>query len=85
MFEPLKNSGAQVWIFGSRARGDYRPFSDIDVLYDFAGNKRPPSGLIYSIKESAEESRLPFKIDMVDLCDLAQSYRDQVLQDRKSV
>jgi predicted nucleotidyltransferase len=25
---PLKNQGATVWIFGSRARGDYQEFAD---------------------------------------------------------
>jgi predicted nucleotidyltransferase len=30
---PLQKCGAKVWIFGSRARGDQRLYSDIDLLY----------------------------------------------------
>ena len=30
---PLQKLNAKVWIFGSRARGDYTNSSDIDLLY----------------------------------------------------
>ncbi|MBE9540577.1 MAG: nucleotidyltransferase domain-containing protein [Proteobacteria bacterium] len=29
---PLKNQGANVWIFGSRARGDHQEYSDLDLM-----------------------------------------------------
>lgn len=29
VIEPLARYQAQVWIFGSRARGDFKPFSDL--------------------------------------------------------
>ena len=31
---PLKSKGALIYLFGSRAKGDYRKFSDIDLLVD---------------------------------------------------
>jgi len=80
LIDPLKKHGAQVWIFGSRARGDYRQFSDLDVLYSLSGPL--PSGLIAKINEDMENSDLPIKIDIVSLEDLAESYRQNVLTDR---
>jgi uncharacterized protein len=76
---PLKKCGARVWLFGSRARGDHRPSSDIDLLYESPTNI---ARTISEINEALEESRLPFKVDIVKMDELAQSYRENVLQDR---
>ena len=79
---PLKSFGATVWIFGSRARGDHKPFSDIDIMYETKENIHLPLGFISSLKESIEESRLPYKVDLVDLKDMADSYKSTALADR---
>lgn len=79
---PLKNNGAQtVWIFGSRARGDQKPFSDIDILYSLSKDKKLPEGLLFKIRDSLEESRLPFKVIVSD-SELAESYREHVNKDK---
>lgn len=79
---PLENAGIKVWFFGSRARGDFKQFSDLDVLYE--GQNIPPS-LIGSVSEDLEESSLPIKVDLVNIEDLAESYRESVLRDRTEV
>ena len=76
---PLKKAGAKVWIFGSRARGDYRMHSDADILYVSA---IPLGALLLRIKERLEESRLSIKVDLVSEADLAQSHRESVMRDR---
>lgn len=73
--EPLKRQGARVWLFGSRATGRSRPFSDVDLLYEFEPQKVLPVGFIAQIKDAIEESNLPFKADLVQRSDLAESYR----------
>ena len=78
--EPLKNLGVKVWIFGSRARGDFKKFSDIDLLYSDLDDDQKSK--IYSIKSSLEESSLSYKVDLVDESELAESYRNQVILDR---
>ena len=60
---PLKSHGAAVWIFGSRARGDHKPFSDVDIMYERKDSTQFPKGFISHLREEIEESRLPFKID----------------------
>ena len=32
--EPLRKLGCEVFVYGSRARGDHRKFSDLDVLLE---------------------------------------------------
>lgn len=78
---PLKSMGAMVWIFGSRSSGDYKQFSDIDVLFRRTKDYPLPSGFIYEIRTNLEESRLPYKVDLVDDADLAASYRSKVNED----
>ncbi len=78
---PLKNLGARVWIFGSRARGDQTSFSDVDILFD--GNISRAD--LSMIKEAIEESRFPYKIDLVNITDIAESYRDQILRERREI
>jgi predicted nucleotidyltransferase len=85
MISPLKKAGAQVWIFGSRARGDHKKFSDVDILYEFPAKVRPPSGFVFSVKADLDESRFPFLVDLVAAQDLAESYKEQVLRDRKTL
>lgn len=78
---PIKKHGGKVWIFGSRARGDYQRFSDIDVLFEFSKELSDMSWLSLA-KEDLEESQLPYKVDVVDIKEVASSYRDNILLDR---
>lgn len=80
---PLKSvAGIRLWVFGSRARGDHKPFSDLDILID--GPSLPP-GLLALVRERLEESSLPINVDLVLESELASSYRDGVLRDRKEI
>lgn len=83
--EPLKTAGAAVWIFGSRARGDHRPTSDIDLMYNLPSEKTMPKGLLYTIKTDLEESRISYTVDIVDEQSLAKSYKVDALRERKAL
>jgi predicted nucleotidyltransferase len=78
LINPLHAAGCKVFIFGSRARGDHRAFSDIDILID--GDA--PQSLVNSIEEQLDDSQLPIRVDLVQLKDLAESYRTGALKDR---
>ncbi len=82
LFVPLKEAGFKIWIFGSRARGDHRPYSDIDFLIERSNEVKNFSSLISTLKEALEESSLPYKVDLVDIRDLAESYKEKVLKER---
>lgn len=85
VIEPLAKRGARVWIFGSRARGDHKKFSDIDILFEISDRAVLPAGFLSRIQEEVEESRLPYKVDLVEMRQLAESYREGILKDRREI
>jgi uncharacterized protein len=71
---------AQIYLFGSRARKDNSPQSDIDIAID---NKNKIDFLILSnIKEEIEESTVPFTVDIVDLNNISEDFKTQILKDK---
>ena len=53
-----------VWVFGTRARGQARPYSDLDLAID-AGRRLSMAGTS-DLAEAFSESDLPWKVDVVD-------------------
>ena len=72
--------GAQVWVFGSRATGKARPFSDLDLLVT-----QPPK-LTWAqradLSDAFEESALPFLVDVVPISELAPGFAQRVHGER---
>jgi len=71
---------AQVYLFGSRARNDNSLRSDIDIAID---NKSKIDNLMLSnIREEIEESTIPFTVDIVDLNNISEDLKTQILKDK---
>lgn len=71
---------AQIYLFGSRARKDNTPQSDIDIAID---NKiKIDFYTLSNIKEEIEESTIPFTVDVVDLNNISKELKDQILKDK---
>jgi predicted nucleotidyltransferase len=79
---PLVRLGAQVYCFGSRARGDFKEFSDLDLMIEGAKSQGLEK-LASEIQERLIDSHFPFKVDLVFLEDFASSYR-QIYGQEKS-
>jgi predicted nucleotidyltransferase len=62
----LKGTGVKALLFGSRARGDAKGFSDIDIALS-AGDHPVPGSLVALLSEAFEASRIPYNVDLVDL------------------
>ena len=69
--------GAQVAVFGSRATGHARPFSDLDLL--FIAPPRLTWAQRGDLRDAFEASTLPFGVDVVELDGLAEGMRQRVL------
>ena len=69
--------GAQVAVFGSRATGRSRPFSDLDLLLLQPETLSWPQRA--ALRDAFESSPLPFRVDLVELVALADGMRDRVL------
>jgi type I restriction enzyme S subunit len=71
---------AGVWVFGSRATGRARRYSDLDLLID-AGR---PLGLEEAalLREAFEESDLPYRVDLVDWHAIGDRFRRLIAAER---
>ena len=72
----LGKHDAEVWLFGSCARGEALQHSDIDIAILPRDELR--SGFFSGLAESAEESSIPYDVDIVDLRSAASTLIDEV-------
>ena len=77
VLDKLGGTRARVYLFGSRAQGNPRAASDIDIgilddapLADF---------LLSDIRETLFESTIPYRVDVVDLGQVDAEFRRRVL------
>jgi predicted nucleotidyltransferase len=77
---PMSKLGAVVWCFGSRARGNFKRFSDLDLMIEI---DRDLSQEINAIRELLTNSNFPIKVDIVQLSEFAESYRKGYQQEKK--
>ncbi len=79
----LKPKGylGKVYIFGSRAREDQRPSSDLDLLFELEPALEMDTRL--DLMEKFATSDLPFKVDCVSVVDLVPEFQPSVMKDRK--
>ena len=71
---------AEVWVFGSRATGRARPFSDLDLLVT-----RPPRltwSQLAALRDAFEASDLPFRVDVVEADGLSPGFAARVDAER---
>jgi predicted nucleotidyltransferase len=61
---PLRQEGVSaLWVFGSVARGEGRPDSDVDLALDFAPDRRPTLFTLGHLQQLIEQ-RLGTKVDL---------------------
>ncbi|HMK33397.1 MAG TPA: nucleotidyltransferase domain-containing protein [Nitrosopumilaceae archaeon] len=70
---------AKIILYGSRARGDFREGSDIDIALD-VGHKID-TVVISKIIGDLEESKLPICFDFVDFCRISEDMQKEILKD----
>ena len=72
--------GARVWVFGSRATGQARRYSDIDLAID--AGRRLTFGELADLTDAFRESDLPCKVDVVDWQGISEAFRARIAPDR---
>ena len=74
----IPNPDAKFYIFGSRARGKFREYSDVDIAIDC-------QDLTTTIKSRLElefeNSTFPYEVDIVDLNNIKESFRNLIQDD----
>jgi predicted nucleotidyltransferase len=72
-------AGTQAFVFGSRAHGAARPYSDLDLALEWS---RPLElDLLGQIAEALSESDLPYRVDIVDLTTVDPAFRVRIAAD----
>lgn len=70
---------AKIILYGSRARGDFRNGSDIDIALDMGCKIERLT--ISKIVGDLEESRLPIDFDIVDLWSVSEDMQKEISKD----
>lgn len=76
VFRGLQGRKVEVFLFGSRVTGTACRSSDIDV--GVLPSAPLPEGLLAEIREDLEESRVPYRVELVDLSATDRTFRDRV-------
>ena len=70
----------EVWAFGSRVKGNAKPYSDLDLA--IISDTPLPLALLAEVAEAFSESDLPWKVDLVDWATTSERFR-QVIAEQK--
>jgi hypothetical protein len=75
----LGGHDADVYLFGSWARGNDRRSSDIDVAVD--PHAPLPPTVVAAMRDALEESTIPYRVEIVNLAEAGPAFRARVLQE----
>lgn len=70
----------EVWAFGSRARGNAKPYSDLDLA--IITDRPLPIEIDARLADAFAESDLPWKVDVLDWATTQESFRRIIERDR---
>ncbi|MBP1909623.1 type VII toxin-antitoxin system MntA family adenylyltransferase antitoxin [Methanolobus bombayensis] len=79
VLQAFENEDVQIFLFGSRAKGNAHRTSDIDIGI-------LPTGcfdrkIITALRAELEEMNIPYNVDLVDLSTVSEDFRQQVLNE----
>jgi predicted nucleotidyltransferase len=71
-----RNKISRIWLFGSRARGDARPDSDVDILY-----KAEPGASLFDISGFLADAQdlLGVVVEVADVDNLRAGFSERIL------
>ena len=74
----VPNPTAKFYVFGSRAKGNFREYSDIDIAVD---SKDFTPDVKSKLEFEFENSTFPYEIDVVDLNNISDNFKDLIKDD----
>ena len=73
------DKSAEVFVFGSRITNNFKKYSDLDLAINNGGTKIE-SSVIGNLKTDFENSLIPVKVDVVDLSDISEEFKNIILK-----
>lgn len=77
LFSVIPKDAYKAYIFGSRATGNARKFSDIDIGIEGA---KLSIETYFNLKDAFEESDIPYTIDIVEMNETSESFQQVARQ-----
>lgn len=74
----LDINNTQIFVFGSRATGKNRPFSDIDI--GIISSRSLDANTQLNIQDELDESDIPYRVDVVDFSKVDNKFKEIALQ-----
>lgn len=74
----INNPEAKFYIFGSRAKGEYREYSDIDIAIDCPGMSLEQK---LRLESDFENSTFPYEVDIIDLNNIKENFKNIIKDD----
>jgi len=65
-----------ISVFGTRATGKAKPYSDLDILLKTNDAITPLT--MFNIKEDLSESDLPFRVDILDWLSISEEFKSAI-------
>jgi len=81
LFNNLPTEGYRVFMFGSRAEGKNRRWSDFDI--GILGEQEIKVQILHKIESEFEESDIPYKVDVVDFSKVSDNFKKVALTNIK--
>lgn len=76
VLQKMQNEDAKIYLFGSWAKGSQRNSSDIDVAIEYRTGQG--YGKISELRESIEESSIPYRVDIVDMQRISKPFVEKI-------
>ena len=76
--ESLRDEKVRIFLFGSRARQDNYIFSDVDI--GILPERKMDKRKISLLREKLENSNIPYKVDLIDLQEVSDDFREEILK-----
>lgn len=70
---------SKIYLYGSRAREDYSPYSDIDVAVDVGS--RADARKMAKIRLSLDDLNIPLDIDVVDFYEVSRDMQRRIKEE----
>jgi predicted nucleotidyltransferase len=79
VLDALAGYSVTVYLFGSRARGTARRASDVDIAVE--AHRPLPPGVLARLRDTLEESTVPYRVEILDLASAGDALRRRVKQE----
>lgn len=73
-------SETRYYIFGSRAKGNYKKFSDVDIAI-LSDDSKLDGLLLNELVNKFAESLFPYEVDIIDLNAVSQTFKSIISKD----